>query len=74
MYPRFDMIDLRKIASEIRRLTIEVHALQVEEAGSFWMFGDHDPIELYDFLKALGYRVQTCIHTNKEYRIFLGKN
>lgn len=74
MYPSFDMLDLRKIAPELRRLTIEVHALQVEEAGSFWMIDDHDPVELYDFLKALGYCVQTCIHTNKEYRIFLGKN
>ena len=44
MYPSFDMLDLRKIAPELRRLTIEVHALQVEEAGSFWMIDDHDPV------------------------------
>ena len=73
MYPSFDMLDLRKIAPELRVLIIEVHALQVEEAGSFWMIDDHDPVELYDFLKTLGYCVQTCIYTNKEYRIFLGK-
>ena len=44
MYPSFDMLDLRKIVPELRRLTIEVHALQVEEAGSFWMIDDHDPV------------------------------
>ncbi len=73
MYPSFDMLDLRKIAPEFRVLIIEVHALQVEEAGSFWMIDDHDPVEIYDFLTALVYCVQTCIHTNKGYRIFLGK-
>ena len=74
MYPSFDMLDLRKIAPKLRGLIIEVHALQVEGAGSFWMIDDHDTVELYDFLTASGYCVQTCTHTNKGYRIFLGKN
>ena len=74
MYPSFDVLDLRKIDPELRMLVIEARALEVEEAGSFWMIDDHDPIELYNFLEALGFSVQTYIYTNKEYRIFLGKN
>ena len=74
MYPSFDMLDLRKIAPELRHLIIEVRALQVEQEGSFWMIDDHEPVELYDFLEALGFCVQTYSCSNKEYRIFLGKN
>ena len=67
------MLELRKIAPELRRLIIEVRAIQVDEVGSFWMIDDHDPIELYDFLKTLGCYVQTVSTRIRNTESFLEK-